>query len=215
MSFQQTADAASPNATSAGTTRPGDMSYNPPDEAQSISLEGRRCGASDKLSEVPNDDRSTTTQLTWTPQDDESSGEVHEVAKSHEEAAGEDFEGTGGTAEEAHGNVQDEVNRSTTRRGVSIEGGRWSATTHERSSTEAVENDQRTSPDDENVPEAPPTPPEPPDKPVLRHSKSPSAELEGERNAASSCDVERTSGDTDMSGVSTNVEDAGNEPKEL
>ena len=36
-----TADAVNPNATSTGPTRPEDKSYNPPDKAQSISLEGR------------------------------------------------------------------------------------------------------------------------------------------------------------------------------
>ena len=50
-------------------------------------------------------------------------------------------------------------------------------------------------------PEASPTPPEPPDKPAQRCSKSPSIELEGERTAATSYDVERTRGDTVVSGV--------------
>ena len=58
-------------------------------------------------------------------------------------------------------------------------------------------------------------PPEPPDKPAQRCSKSPSIKLEGERRAASSCNVERTSGDTDMSGVLTSIKETGEQPKKL
>ena len=53
-----TADTVNPNATRAEPTRPEDVSCKPPEGLPSTSLEGRRCGASDKLSEVPNDERS-------------------------------------------------------------------------------------------------------------------------------------------------------------
>ena len=88
-----TADATNPDVTSAKPTRPEGASYNPPDQLPSTSLKGGRAGPSDELSEVPMDETTLTTQPTWTPQDDESSGEVHEVAESHEEAVGKDVKG--------------------------------------------------------------------------------------------------------------------------
>jgi hypothetical protein len=65
---------------------------NPPEGLPSTSLEGGRTGASDELSEVPNDEM-TTSQSTWMLRDESPSGEVHGVARSHEEAAGVDVEG--------------------------------------------------------------------------------------------------------------------------
>ena len=88
-----TADAANPNATRAGPTRSEDESSNPPEALPSTSLEGGSwTGASDELRRVPVDE-STTTQPTWMPRDTKSSGEIHEVARSHEEAAGDEVEG--------------------------------------------------------------------------------------------------------------------------
>ena len=55
-------------------------------------LEGQRTGASDKLSEVLNDE-TTISQLTWMLRDESPSRKVHGVARSHEEAAGVDVEG--------------------------------------------------------------------------------------------------------------------------
>ena len=88
-----TADAVNLNATRAEPTRPEDASYKPLEGLPSTSLEGRRTGASDELcAEVPVDE-STTTQPTWTPRDEGSSGEVHGVANNHEGAAGDEVEG--------------------------------------------------------------------------------------------------------------------------
>ena len=88
-----TADAANPNATCARPTWPEDESSNPPEALLSTSLEGgSQTGASDKLSEVPNN-RMMTSQSTWMAQDESPSGEVHGVARSHKEAVGVDVEG--------------------------------------------------------------------------------------------------------------------------
>jgi hypothetical protein len=87
-----TADVANLNATSAEPTRPEDVSYNLPDRLPSTPLEGRRTGASAKLSEVPNND-TTTSQSMWMLRDESPSREVHGVARSHEEAVGVDVEG--------------------------------------------------------------------------------------------------------------------------
>ena len=91
---EMTADTVNPNVTSTGSTRPEGMSYNPPDQLPSTSLKGGRAEPSNELSEVPMDKMTSTTQPMWKEQDDRSSGEVHEVAKSHEEAVGEDIEGS-------------------------------------------------------------------------------------------------------------------------
>ena len=56
--------------------------------------EGGRSGPSDELSKVL-DAEKTTTQLTWMPRDNKSSGKIHEVANSHEEAAGDDSDKDG------------------------------------------------------------------------------------------------------------------------
>ena len=64
----------------------------PPEELPSTSLEEGRIQASDELNEVRNDEIETA-QPTWMPHDKESGGEVHGVAKSHEEAARVDVEG--------------------------------------------------------------------------------------------------------------------------
>ena len=88
-----TADTANPNATHAGPTRPEDESSNPPEALPSTSLEGEsQTGTSDELGRVPVDE-STTSQSMWMPRDESPSGEVHGVARSHEEAAGVDVEG--------------------------------------------------------------------------------------------------------------------------
>ena len=62
----ETSDAANPNATRTRPSRPEDESHNPPRGLLSMPLEGWRTGASDKLSEVPNDE-TTTSQSTWMP----------------------------------------------------------------------------------------------------------------------------------------------------
>ena len=91
-----TADTANPNVICAGPTRPEDESSNPPEALPSTSLKGGSwTGVSDKLGKDPVDE-STTMQPTWMPRDAKSSGEVHEVARSHEEAAGDEV--TGGEA---------------------------------------------------------------------------------------------------------------------
>ena len=108
-----------------------------------------------------------------------------------------------------HRDMRVEVERVRTRENAPIEGARECAAAHARSMAYVEENDQCTPGDDEHAPEASQTPPEPPDKPAQRRSKSPSVELEGERRVASSCDIEHTSGDTDMSGVLTSTEETG------
>ena len=50
-----------------------------------------------------------------------------------------------------------------------------------------------------NEPNNLPEPPKPPNNPAQRQTKSPSIELEGERRAASSCNVECTRTQTDAS----------------
>ena len=88
-----TADAANPNATRTGPTRPEDESSNPPEALRSTSLEGgSRTGVSDELGKVP-DDEMTISQSTWMPRDESPCREVHGVARSHEEAAGVVVEG--------------------------------------------------------------------------------------------------------------------------
>ena len=62
----ETSDAVNLNATRTRPTRPEDKSHNPPKGLLSMLLEGRRTGVSDKLSEVPNDE-TTTSQSTWMP----------------------------------------------------------------------------------------------------------------------------------------------------
>ena len=66
-----------------------------------------------------------------------------------------------GRAEEAHGAVQFEAERSATCPNMSIEGERGSALAQGQSTTTVEENNQRTSPDMEDVPEDPPEPPPP------------------------------------------------------
>ena len=97
----QTTDAANPNATCAGPTRPEDESSNPPEALLSTSLKGGSwTGASDELRKVPVDE-TTTMQPTWMPRDTELSGEVHGVVKNHEEVVGDDIEG-GEAGERTH-----------------------------------------------------------------------------------------------------------------
>ena len=84
-----------------------------------------------------------------------------------------------------HRDAEVEMESAGTRRGTSVEGERWSVMTHERSSTEAdEENNQRTPQDDEDVPgpsQEPPLPVLTPDEPGQRQNKPPSVELEGRR----------------------------------
>ena len=117
-------------------------------------------------------------------------------------------------AEEA---PQDEVERSTTRRDMSIEGEKGNATqrAHARSTKGVEENCQRTSTDGDDIPGTPPDPhppltslPRPPDEP-------PSVELEGERRNIASCKDELTGDDRDASGPSEDDEDARGRPKKL
>ncbi|KAH0829128.1 hypothetical protein J3R83DRAFT_2604, partial [Lanmaoa asiatica] len=114
--------------------------------------------------------------------------------------------------------VQDEVDRSTTRRNVSIEGERWCTRAHVRSMTGVEENRQRTSTDVVDVPDAPPEPPPPdpsPSERPARENEFPSVELEGERCRVASCDAVLTEVETDASGASRCDEDPRNRPKEL
>ena len=120
---------------------------------------------------------------------------------AHEDANAE----VDGEVAETRRDAEVEVESAGTRRGTSVEGERWSATTHERSSTEADEdNNQRTPQDVEDVPGPSPGPPPPvltPDEPGQRQNKPPSVELEGERRSRASCDDGPTNGDSDASGA--------------
>ena len=60
-----------------------------------------------------------------------------------------------------------------------------------------------------------PEPLKPPDKPALQRTESPSAELEGESRAASSCDVGPTRDNADASRALEDVEDAREWPTKL
>ena len=57
--------------------------------------------------------------------------------------------------------------------------------------------------------------PEPLKPPERQQDDSPSVKLEGEWNAAASCDVELTIGEMDMLGAPGQVEDIGNKLKKL
>ena len=106
----------------------------PPEELPSTSLEGGRTQASDELNEVRNDEIETV-QPTWMPHDEESGGEVHGVAKSHEEAARVDVEG---------GEV-DEMSRTTN------DGERQADTSTDKTTATTTANP----PADANTPERP------------------------------------------------------------
>ena len=109
----ETSDAANPNTTCAGPTRPEDESPNPPEALPSTSLEGgSRTGVSDELGRVPNNE-TTILQSTWMLRDESPSREVHGVARSHKEAAGVNVEG--GEAGERTRTGDDEERRARER----------------------------------------------------------------------------------------------------
>jgi hypothetical protein len=136
-----------------------------------------------------------------------------------ERAAHQDTDAmAGGMAEEAHGDVHAEVERSTTCRDASIEVERWSASGHIRSTTRVEENGQRTSRDDDNVPGAlhdPHPPSTSPDETARPQNEPPSVELEGESIPYASCDVGLTSAETNAPGAPKDVEDDEKMPKKL
>ena len=85
-------------------------------------------------------------------------------------------------------------------------------------STRAVENDQHTSTNVDDVPEPPqhsPQPSEPPDRTAKQQDEPPGVELEGKMRSRASCDDGPTSDVTDASRASEGVEDDGNRPKKL
>jgi hypothetical protein len=287
---------------------------NPPEGLPSTSLEGGRTGASDELSEVPNDE-TTTSQSTWMPRDDSPSGEVHEVARSHEEAAGVDIEG-GEAGERIRTGDDDESrarehidDRETETAGQSVDdeaadtpdphakcaeptrpvgtshdpadelfgeregggmgkpesvnppiegrrgrmptdradeakplgddpngtmakvqgggcrGGRGSGNSatndasgeSQRIALKALAEDGRRQCQERLANESSdsPEPPKPPDEPAQRPTQSPSVELEEERRAASSCDVERTIANADASGAPEDDGDDRERPMKL
>jgi hypothetical protein len=90
---------------------------------------------------------------------------------------------------------------------------RGSATAYARSTTAVDEKGQRSEMDVEDAPEDPPeSPPPMPDEPPRPQNEPPSVELEGERRDVASCDVERTGGEADASGVSEGAEDDRERP---
>ena len=119
-----------------------------------------------------------------------------------------------GEVADTHRDVQNEVESMETRWEASTEGECWSATTHERSSMEAVKNDQRTSMNVNDVPEDPPDPPlTSPDEPTRPENEPPSVELEGERRRDPSCDDGSISAEATASGELEGDEDPRNRPK--
>ena len=140
--------------------------------------------------------------------------EAEQIERAAHEDAGAEVDGE---VAETRRDAEVEVESAGTRRGTSVEGERWSATTHERSSTEAdEENNQRTSQDDKDVPGPSPERPPPvptPDEPGQRRNEPPSVELEGERLSRASCDDGPTNDVTDVSGALKGDEDPRNRPK--
>ena len=119
-------------------------------------------------------------------------------------------------AEEAHGAVQDEAERSATCLNALIEGERGSALAQGRLTTTDEPDNQRSETSVDNIPRAPPEPPPPvhtPDKPTHRKNEPPSVKLEGERCTSASFDIRLTSTETNASGASRHDEDARNRPK--
>ena len=104
---------------------------------------------------------------------------------------------------------------SETREHASIEEAECSASAHRRSTTYVEDDNQRTSRDDEHAPKTSPTLPKPPDDPTPRRNESPSIELEGERRAAPSCDVECTRSQADASGAPGRDENGWKRPMKL
>ena len=139
--------------------------------------------------------------------------------KRNGSAAHEDADAAGdGSAEETHRDVQAEVGSVETCRETSMEGERWCASAHIRSATRAEENGQRISTSDDDVPGTPHhhhTPAPMSDEPARPENEPPSVELEGERNAVTSCEVGRTGGETDVPGTSECIEADGNQPTKL
>ena len=316
----ETSDAANPNATCTRPTRPEDESHNPPKRLPSMPLEGRRTGASNKLSEVPNDE-TMISQSTWMPRDESLCGEVHGVARSHKEAAGVDVKdgeaskrtrtgndeerraheridngetkmvgqqvdneatdtpnphakcagptrpvGTshdpadklsgeregGGVAESEPEAVSMPIEGRSGRmptdradeakplgdgpssvvkvRGAKVQGGGYgggrgsSDSTTNNASDESRRLALKALAEDgvcqcqeqlANESKDSPEPPEPPDNPMQRRTQSPSVELEEERRAASSCDVEHTRTQTDALGTPGRDQDNRKRPMKL
>ena len=113
-------------------------------------------------------------------------------------------------AEEAHGGVQDQAERSATCRNASIEGERGSALAQGRSTKTDEEIDQCNEAIINDVPEDPPDPSPSPDQPAQRENEPPSVELEGERCMSASRDDGLTSTKTNVSGPFTGDEDPRN-----
>ena len=164
----------SPDEDGSDERRPG-MADEPPDEAQ---VESR---GPDSVQVEPGGETEARRN----------GGVTHECADT----------GIDGMAEEAHGDVQFEAERSATCPNASIEGERGSTLAQGRSMTTVEENDKRTSLDVEDVPEDPPEPPPPltsPDETARSQDEPPSVELEGERKGIASCDTGPTTGDADV-----------------
>ena len=170
--------------------------------------EERRPGVPDELSDEPNIEPRDPQSVQVEP-GGETEAEQNGCA-AHEDADAEVDGEVAGTCRDAPA----EVESTETRRDAPVEGERWSATTHERSSTDADENDQRTSEDVEDVPEDPPVPPPPPDRPANASDEPPIVELEGEKKSTASCDNAPTRAKADASGASEGIDDS-NRPMKL
>ena len=124
---------------------------------------------------------------------------------------------TNNRAEEAHRDMQDEVEKLVTCWNTLIEGER-SATVHAQPTTAVKESDQHTLRDDENVPGPSPEPPPLvliPYKPAQWQNESPRVELEGESKSIASFNNALTNSDMHMLGASRHEKDAREKPTNL
>ena len=165
--------------------------------------EGRQPGMSDEPPDQPYGAPRNPDRVQVEPDVEPGGSAVHEDADAR----------VNSMAEEAHSDVQFEAERSATCPNASIKGERGSTLAQGRSTTIVEENDQRTSPDVEDVPEDPPEPPPPltsPDETARSQDEPPSVELEGERKGVASCDTGPTTGYADVAGVPGADEDPRN-----
>ena len=210
---EKTGDAENPNAECAGPTRSADSSHEPPvkppleEQGGELRVKTRVSEVSREVEDGPGEDsdeeyRSQKPDEPTSELRVESGGPTDVEVKPGGETDVERNRGAGhevadavadGGAEEALQEVQDEVERSTTRRNASIKVARWCASAHIRSTAKVEETVDTTRPLDE----------------------PPSVELEGERIPYPSDDVRLTSAEADALGLSEDDEDARDRPKNL
>ena len=175
-------DTPNPHAKCIGPTRPVGTSHDPADE-----LFGEREGGRVAESE---------SESVSTPIEGRSGRMATDCADEPKELGDDPSDMASPDGKPQHQKAQVAGETSEMREHASIEEAECSVSAHRRSTTYV-----NTSQDDKHAPKTSPKPPKPPDNPAQRQTKSPSVELEGERRAASSCDVERTRAQADASGA--------------